>query len=55
MVKDAQADLKKEEEKDSRFESVAESVESLKTAVEKPPARAGVGGKIQTWLWGTGE
>jgi hypothetical protein len=55
MVRDAQTDLKTQEEKDYRFESVAESVESLKKAVEKAPARAGVGGKIQTWLWGESE
>lgn len=53
MVKDAQDKLRKEEEKDSKFKAVSESVESLKKAVEKAPARAGVGGKVSRWLWGS--
>lgn len=52
MVRDAQDSLKKEEAKESRFKEVAETVESLKKVTERPPARAGVGGKIQSWLWG---
>jgi hypothetical protein len=55
MVKDAQADLKKEEEKDARFEGVAETVESLKKAVERAPARDGIGGKLQRLMWGDSE
>lgn len=49
MVKDAQEKLKKEEEKDTRFKTVAETVEKL---TEKPPARSGLGGKLERWLWG---
>lgn len=53
MVQDAQTKLKKEEEKDKKFSEVAETVESLKKVTERPPARAGVGGKVQAWLWGS--
>jgi len=53
MVKDAQEKLRKEEEKDSQFKTVAETVETLKKVTEKPPARDGWGGKIQRAFWGT--
>lgn len=52
MVKEAQQSLKKEEERDSSFKAVAETVESLKAAVERPPARNGLGGKLQRFMWG---
>lgn len=49
MVKDAQVKLKAEEEKDSKFKHVAETVEKL---TEKPPSRQGWGGRLQRALWG---
>lgn len=52
MVKEAQEALHKEEQKDSRFKEVSETVETLKKAVEKAPARAGIGGKAQRFFWG---
>lgn len=52
MVREAQDSLKKEEAKESKFKEVADTVEELKKVTERAPARAGVGGKIQSWLWG---
>lgn len=52
MVQDAQAKLKKEEDRDRKVSEVSETVETLKKQAEKAPARAGVGGKLQHWFWG---
>lgn len=49
LVKDAQAKIRAEEERENRFKSVEET---LKKVTEKPPSRDGLGGKIQKWLWG---
>jgi len=55
MVKDAQQTLKKEEDRDSAFKGVAETVEELKKVVERPPARNGLGGRLQRFMWGSDE
>ena len=52
LVRDAQSKLKAEEEKEGRFKVVEETVETLKKITEKPPAKDGIGGKIQRWFWG---
>lgn len=52
MVKQAQESLRKEEEKDSRFKEVAETVENLKKVTERAPARSGFGGRLQRAMWG---
>ena len=50
LVRDAQVKLKAEEDKENRFKKVEEVVEKL---VEKPPARDGVVGKLQRFMWGS--
>lgn len=55
MVKDAQQSLRSEEEKESAFKGVVETVEELKKVVERAPARNGLGGKIQRAMWGSDE
>jgi len=49
LVRDAQAKLKAEEEKEGRFTKVEET---LKAITEKPPARDGILGKVQRFMWG---
>lgn len=49
LVKKAQEKIKADEEREGRFKTVEETVQKL---VEKPPARDGIGGKIQRWMWG---
>jgi len=50
LVRDAQVKLKAEEDKENRFKKVEEIVEKI---VEKPPARDGVVGKLQRFMWGS--
>ncbi|MGH7485250.1 MAG: hypothetical protein ACREMY_06535 [bacterium] len=52
-VKKAQEKIKAEEDKDTRFKTVEETVETLKKVVEKAPARDGFSGKISRFLWGS--
>ena len=48
-VKAAQDKLKAEETKEGR---VSKLEEALQKVTERPPSRAGVGGRLQRWLWG---
>jgi hypothetical protein len=52
LVKEAQGKLKAEEDRDARLKGVADEVESLKKVVERPPARSGLAGRVQAFLWG---
>lgn len=52
MVKEAQESLKKEEDRENKLKGIDETVETLKKAVEKPPARNGIGGRVSRFMWG---
>lgn len=49
-VRKAQDKIKKDEEKEGRLTKVEEKLEKV---FEKPPARDGIGGKVQRWFWGS--
>jgi hypothetical protein len=51
-VRDALAKVKAEEDRDSRFKKVEET---LQRVTERAPARSGVIGNIQRWMWGDTE
>lgn len=52
LVRDAQDDLKAEEAREAKLKGLGETVEKLEKTVERPPARAGVGGRVSRFLWG---
>jgi hypothetical protein len=52
LVREEQAKLMKEQEREAEHRKLSEEVAALKKVTERPPARAGIGGKIQRFMWG---